>query len=76
MLPYWQSAASAVQCKRTCSLLDKNNSQKLVNCQHDEQWGYENFRVVNEVYMTLKSSEGAQIIGSLFFRRNSLRPLR
>jgi len=32
MLPYWQSAASAVQCKRTGSLLDKNNSQKLVNC--------------------------------------------
>jgi hypothetical protein len=45
MLPYWQSAASAVQC----SLLDKNNSQKLVNCQHDKAWGYENIRVVNEV---------------------------
>lgn len=35
----------------------QNNSQKLVNCQHDKQWGYENFRVVNEVYMTLKSNE-------------------
>ena len=49
MLPYWQSAASAVQCKSTGSLLDKSNSQKLVNCQHDKQWGYENFRIVNEV---------------------------
>jgi hypothetical protein len=49
ILPYWQNAASAVQCKRTGSLLDKNNSQKLVNCQHDKAWGYENIRVVNEV---------------------------
>ena len=49
MLPYWQSAASAVQCKSTGSLLNKSNSQKLVNCQHDKQWGYENFRIVNEV---------------------------
>jgi hypothetical protein len=67
MLPYWQNAAFAVQCKRTCSLLDKSNSQKLVNCQHDKEWGYEMFRVVNKVYMTLKSSEYTQIIGPLFF---------
>jgi hypothetical protein len=38
-----------------------------VNCQHDKQWGYENFRVVNDVYTTLKSSECAQIIGPVFF---------
>lgn len=47
--------------------MDKNNSHKLVNCLHDKQQGYENFRIVNEVYMTLKSSECAQIIGSVFF---------
>jgi hypothetical protein len=67
MLPYLQSAASAVQCKRTGSLLDKNSSQSLVCCQHDIQWGYENFRIVDEVYMTLKSSECAQILGFVFF---------
>ena len=67
MLPYLQNAASAVQCKRTGSLLDKNNAQRLVSCQHDKQWGYENFRVVNEVYMNLKSSECAQMIGLMFF---------
>jgi len=39
MLRYWQSAADAVQCKRTDSLLDKSNSQKLVKCQHDKDWG-------------------------------------